>query len=119
MNGKIATAVAMAALLYGSALLSASADAPKMEKCYGVAKAGKNDCKTNAHACAGKSVKGGERADYLMVPNGLCAKLKGGETVAATTPPAKSKKVKAASAAPAPAAAASQQSWWQKLWSNI
>ncbi len=119
MNGKIATAVAMAALLYGSALLSASADAPKTEKCYGVAKAGKNDCKTNAHACAGKSVKGSDRADYLMVPNGLCTKFKGGDTTAAAATPAKSKKVKAASAAPAPAAATPQQSWWQKLWSKI
>ncbi|MBL8252693.1 MAG: DUF2282 domain-containing protein, partial [Candidatus Competibacter sp.] len=29
------------------------------EKCYGIVKAGKNDCQTSAHACAGQASKDG------------------------------------------------------------
>lgn len=114
MDSKITTAVVMAAMLYGSAVYTASADAPKTEKCYGIAKAGKNDCKTAAHACAGKAAKDGDRADYLTMPSGLCAKLKNGTTTASAAPAMKAQNVKAAAAAPA-----APQSWWQKLWSKI
>ena len=30
------------------------------EKCYGIVKAGKNDCQTSAHACAGQASKDGQ-----------------------------------------------------------
>lgn len=84
------TNVALSALLGAvalSALVSApvqAADAPKMEKCYGVAKAGKNDCGNGAHSCSGHSTKDGAANEWVHVPAGLCAKLAGGST----TPPA-------------------------------
>lgn len=65
------------------------AQAAEMEKCYGVAKAGKNDCATGAHSCAGNSKADGE--GWLNAPKGLCDKLVGGSTTApkadATTAP--------------------------------
>ena len=45
----LAAAVGSLFVLPGTAL---SADEATMEKCYGVAKAGKNDCASSAHACA-------------------------------------------------------------------
>lgn len=50
------------------------------EKCYGVAKAGKNDCAAGAHSCAGQSTKSHDSASYVYVPAGICAKLAGGST---------------------------------------
>jgi uncharacterized membrane protein len=48
------------------------------EKCYGVSKAGKNDCASAAakNSCAGSGVKDGD--GFLVVPKGLCEKLIGG-----------------------------------------
>lgn len=66
-------AVALAGLM-GSGF-AAAADAPaKMEKCYGVAKAGQNDCasKTGGHSCAGQSKKDNSVADWKNVPAGTC-----------------------------------------------
>jgi uncharacterized membrane protein len=55
-----------------------SADETSMEKCYGVAKAGKNDCAGGAHACAGQSSKSGSPSDFLKVPKGTCERIVGG-----------------------------------------
>ena len=52
-----------------------------MEKCAGIAKAGKNDCGTSKHACAGQSkADGGE--EWVYVPKGTCEKIVGGTVVA-------------------------------------
>ncbi|MDE1900969.1 MAG: DUF2282 domain-containing protein [Alphaproteobacteria bacterium] len=55
------------------------------EKCYGIAKAGKNDCKsmTGSHSCAGMSTKDNDPNDFKMVNTGECAK--DGGTIAAPT----------------------------------
>jgi uncharacterized membrane protein len=55
-----------------------SADDSTSEKCYGVAKAGKNDCAGAAHACAGQSSKDGSAKEYVKLPKGTCARLVGG-----------------------------------------
>lgn len=47
-----------------------------MEKCYGVVKAGKNDCKGASNSCAGMSQKDGE--GFVMIPKDLCDKLVNG-----------------------------------------
>lgn len=51
-----------------------------MEKCYGIAKAGMNDCGTASHACAGESTIDRDPASWLFVPTGLCNKIAGGST---------------------------------------
>lgn len=47
------------------------------EKCYGVAKAGQNDCGTAVHSCAGKAEKDNAADEWKMVPKGTCEKLGG------------------------------------------
>ena len=45
-----------------------------MEKCAGIAKAGKNDCGTGKHACAGQAkADGGE--EWVYVPKGQAASM--------------------------------------------
>jgi uncharacterized membrane protein len=49
------------------------------EKCYGVAKAGKNDCAANGHSCAGQSKVDNDPTEWKYVPKGECEKM-GGKT---------------------------------------
>jgi uncharacterized membrane protein len=71
-----------------SVLASAAASAAPMpmpadnEKCYGIAKAGKNDCAAGAHSCAGQSTKNNDKASFVYLPKGACAKIAGGSTMA-------------------------------------
>ncbi len=73
-------AVAAIASLSANAISHEAPAAAGKEKCYGVAKAGKNDCgsKLGKHGCAGMSKKDGSTVDFIQVPTGLCEKLVGG-----------------------------------------
>ncbi len=51
------------------------------EKCYGIAKAGQNDCGTASHTCAGKATKDNAPDEWKYVPKGSCGKS-GGKTKA-------------------------------------
>lgn len=53
-------------------------DKPAMEKCFGVAKAGKNDCAAGTHSCAGQANKDMDKASFVSLPAGVCGKLAGG-----------------------------------------
>ncbi len=50
-----------------------------MEKCYGVVKAGKNDCSSKAgkHGCAGMAKTDANVNEWIKLPSGLCEKLVG------------------------------------------
>ncbi len=50
------------------------------EKCYGVAKAGANDCASadKSHSCMGHATKDADPNEWVAVPAGLCEKLVGG-----------------------------------------
>ncbi len=52
------------------------------EKCYGVAKAGKNDCGTSKHSCAGQAKADGAGDEWIKVPKGTCERLVGGSLAA-------------------------------------
>ena len=82
-----ATLVAISSLLsIGAADFAAptfAADKPEMEKCYGVAKAGKNDCGNAKHSCAGQSKADNDPAEWKSVAKGTCEKM-GGKLAAAT-----------------------------------
>lgn len=73
---------AMTSLLALSAISASaqSADDSKTEKCYGIAKAGKNDCAANGHACAGQSKTNADSKEWVKVPAGTCARIVGGST---------------------------------------
>ncbi|MET3117468.1 putative membrane protein [Undibacterium sp. GrIS 1.8] len=77
MNNKAMIAVALAGLL-GSAM-AVAAEPAKTEKCFGVAKAGQNDCatKTGSHSCAGQGKKDMDPSEWKKVPAGTCEKMGG------------------------------------------
>jgi len=51
----------------------------KMEKCYGVAKAAKNDCAAGpGTSCAGTSTSDGQKDAWMYVAKGTCEKIVGG-----------------------------------------
>jgi uncharacterized membrane protein len=69
-------------LVLGLASGNANAAEKKMgmEKCFGIAKAGMNDCSSNksAHSCAGQATKSNDPMDFIAVPKGTCDKIAGG-----------------------------------------
>lgn len=47
------------------------------EKCYGVAKAGQNDCGTATHGCAGQARADNDEKEWKYVAKGTCEKVGG------------------------------------------
>jgi uncharacterized membrane protein len=85
INSKHVAASAIAAiatLAIADAARSAPAPQPdfSFEKCFGVSKAGLNDCQTNTHSCAGTATTDNQGDAWIYVPAGTCAKLTGGST---------------------------------------
>ncbi len=69
-------ALLLASLTMGAATASHAQTAPKMEKCYGVSLAGKNDCKAGAGtSCAGTSKIAYQGNAWKLVPAGTCTKI--------------------------------------------
>lgn len=70
--------VASAAIAASSA--NASAAESKMEKCYGVVKAGKNDCSDTkqTHSCAGSATVNGGKGEWILLPKGTCDRIVNG-----------------------------------------
>ena len=85
LRSAIAGVVALGFLAAGTPSMAGD-DHGKMkmdgEKCYGVAKAGMNDCKSGMHGCKGKAKADGEKDSFIVVPKGTCAKIAGGSTKA-------------------------------------
>jgi uncharacterized membrane protein len=80
----IASAIAAAIVLPTAALAQMAGPAPTpsydAEKCYGIAKAGANDCasSTGSHSCAGMSKVDGDPSEWIYVPAGYCDRIVGG-----------------------------------------
>lgn len=72
-----ALASACAANLAAASEQSAPGGQADQEKCYGVAKAGQNDCATNIHGCAGQAKADKGATDWKLVAKGSCEKLGG------------------------------------------
>jgi uncharacterized membrane protein len=72
---------AIAGVLALGVAQAANAEDAKTEKCYGIAKAGQNDCGTARHSCAGKATKDNAPDEWKYVPKGTCEKV-GGRTSA-------------------------------------
>jgi uncharacterized membrane protein len=82
MNKRIFIAAALASAI-GPVVLSAQKPAPtptfKAEKCYGIAKAGKNDCaSTGNNSCGGTSKINSDPKAWIYVPEGYCERIVGG-----------------------------------------
>ncbi|HTP38430.1 MAG TPA: DUF2282 domain-containing protein [Steroidobacteraceae bacterium] len=50
----------------------------KLEKCYGINAAAKNDCAEGAHSCAGQATSARDPKSFVLLPAGDCAKIAGG-----------------------------------------
>jgi uncharacterized membrane protein len=80
MNAKTTRQALVAVALAG--LATAGMNAAQAEdanvKCFGVAKAGQNDCATKAsHGCAGQSKVDNDKQDFKTMPKGTCEKMGG------------------------------------------
>jgi len=73
-------ALALVGLTASPAALAAK---PGMEKCAGIVKAGKNDCGSSKHSCAGQATKDGDAEEWVYVPTGTCDKIVGGKVIVA------------------------------------
>lgn len=72
-----ALAATLALTLAAGAASAAEKAAPPMEKCYGVALAGKNDCKAGAGtSCAGTSRVNYQGNAWKLVKAGTCTSIK-------------------------------------------
>lgn len=83
MSKRVFIASALAAAIAGPALVAAQGPAPEpsfqAEKCYGIAKAGKNDCaSTGNNSCAGTSRADADPRAWIFVPAGYCERIVGG-----------------------------------------
>jgi uncharacterized membrane protein len=77
----------LGALALSAALSSVANAAPTptvqpsgSEKCFGIAKAGKNDCAAGTHSCTATSTMNGDKASFVYLPAGACAKIVGAST---------------------------------------
>ncbi|HYE92444.1 MAG TPA: DUF2282 domain-containing protein [Terriglobales bacterium] len=81
MNTKLLVASAVAAALsLPITAFSEPAPTPKFaaEKCYGISKAGKNDCETRMSSCAGTSKRDNQKDAWIYMPKGSCERIVGG-----------------------------------------
>jgi uncharacterized membrane protein len=83
MNKRLLIVSTLTAAIGGTAMLAQAAPAPeptfKAEKCYGIAKAGKNDCaSTGANSCAGTSKANADPRAWVYVPAGYCERIVNG-----------------------------------------
>lgn len=74
----IASAIAAAVTLpVVTASAGPVAQPAKSEKCYGVIKAGLNDCQTVHGSCAGTAKTDYQKDSWVYLPKGVCAKIVG------------------------------------------
>jgi uncharacterized membrane protein len=78
MNQRAMIAAAAASLM-SLALVSAPVVAQEKEKCFGIAKAGQNDCAnaSGSHSCAGQSKVDMDKGEWKYVAKGTCKGMKG------------------------------------------
>jgi uncharacterized membrane protein len=84
MNRRKMLRSALAGMIAAGLARDAAAQADKQhgerEKCYGIAKAGQNDCGTASHTCAGKAKRDNQPDEWKYVPKGTCEKMGGKKT---------------------------------------
>ncbi len=82
-NANTVIAAGLAAVFGLSPQAIAFADEmPAVEKCYGIAKAGRNDCKTQSNICAGDAFADNQVDTFVALPAGTCQRIAGGSLMA-------------------------------------
>ena len=81
MNQRLIVSSALASVLAMGLIAQVSAADDKMakEKCFGIAKAGQNDCAnaSGTHSCAGQSKVDNGADEWKYVAKGTCKEMKG------------------------------------------
>lgn len=75
IQSTLATIIALASL---NPALAAPDQVSDGERCYGIVKAGMNDCAAGNQSCAGSSVTDRQHDAFIFLPKGLCNKIVGG-----------------------------------------
>lgn len=92
MNRRLVTttlATAMGLAIAGATTVQAAPMTPQemtrqrmtenhLEKCFGVAARGRNDCAQGAHSCAGQATRDRDPGSFVLLPAGDCGKIAGG-----------------------------------------
>ncbi len=79
MSKRTALVAAATSLLSLGFVATAAHAADEKEKCFGVAKAGQNDCASvsGSHSCAGQSKVDMDKMEWKYVAKGTCKQMKG------------------------------------------
>jgi uncharacterized membrane protein len=79
MNQRLIVSSALAAALAAAGLATAHTGGADQERCYGIAKAGQNDCAnlSGTHSCAGQSKVDMGKDEWKYVAKGTCKTMKG------------------------------------------
>jgi uncharacterized membrane protein len=79
MNQRLIVSSALASALALGLVGPVAAQDKGKEKCFGVAKAGQNDCAnlSGSHSCAGQSKVDNAPDEWKYVPKGTCKDMKG------------------------------------------
>ena len=79
VSSALASAMALGLVASAGAASHAMSDGKGKEKCYGISKAGQNDCANLAgtHSCAGQSKEDMSHVDWKYVAKGTCKDMKG------------------------------------------
>lgn len=85
---KLLLSAAISGIMVASAAAPALAEEGAKEKCYGIAKAGKNGCASadGSHSCAGQAKVDNDPNEWVIVDAGECTK-QGGSLVPAAQQP--------------------------------
>ena len=77
MNHRLIVSSALASVM--ALGLAGPAAAQEKEKCYGIAKAGQNDCAnlSGSHSCAGQNKVDHDPGEWKYVAKGTCKEMKG------------------------------------------
>jgi uncharacterized membrane protein len=79
MNKRLIVSSALASVMALGLTAPVSAQDKGNEKCYGIAKAGQNDCAnlSGTHSCAGQSKADSDAGEFKYVAKGTCKDMKG------------------------------------------
>jgi uncharacterized membrane protein len=91
VSSALASVMALGLVATAGAASHAAAGSKDKEKCYGIAKAGQNDCAnlSGTHSCAGQNKADNDAGEWKYVAKGTCKDMKG---LSADEAKAKSKK---------------------------
>ena len=79
MNQRFIVSSALASALALGLIGTVAAQDKSKEKCYGIAKAGQNDCAnlSGSHSCAGQAKVDADPGEWKYVAKGTCKDMKG------------------------------------------